>query len=98
MKDSVLLQVAEGSLTSLETTSFFEDRSDSFYVGNLQFFISTNSLKPGYHKPAVYGGVLNSEGMRVRISYVEFENNRYIMSIDLLEENHETQNGYRHEE
>lgn len=85
-KDSDDLQTVEGPLTELTTTDFFEGRSDTFRVNGMEFFVSANPLSPGYHKPVAYGGVLNREGMNVRISYIEYDNNRYIMSIDLIEE------------
>lgn len=38
-------------------------------------------MQPGYSRVAAHGGVLNKEGMYVKISYIECKNERYIMSI-----------------
>lgn len=85
-RNSSSLQTIEGYVVELKKTNFFEARSDSFKINDEEFYISTNPFYPGYHKPAVYGGVINKEGMKVRISFVEYDNNKYIMSIDLIVE------------
>lgn len=85
MRSSDNLQFAEGELTEFVPTDFQRGGYDSFYIEEEQFFVSYNPMNPGYHKPAAYGGVLNKEGMRVRIGYIEYHGNKYIMSIDLME-------------
>ena len=85
LKDTDKIQVVEGQITDLTTTGFWEARYDSFFINDVEFFVSCNPLEPGYHRPSVYGGCLSHEGMCVRISYIEYNGNRYIMAIDEIE-------------
>ena len=82
LKDTDKIQVVEGRITNLDKTGFWEARYDSFSINDTEFFVSCNPLEPGYHRPSVYGGCLSREGMYVKISYVEYDGNRYIMAID----------------
>lgn len=85
IRDTDKVQVVEGQITDLNKTGFWELRYDSFFINDIEFFVSCNPLEPGYHRPAAYGGCLSREGMYVRIGYIEYNGNRYIMSIDEIE-------------
>ena len=85
LRDTEKIQIVEGQITDLNKTGFWELRYDSFFINDIEFFVSCNALEPGYHRPSAYGGCLSREGMRVRIGYIEYNGNRYIMSIDEIE-------------
>ena len=85
LRSTEKVQVVEGQITNLNKTEFWEFRYDSFYISDIEFFVSCNPLEPGYHRPAAYGGCLSREGMCVRIRYIEYDGNRYIISIDEIE-------------
>lgn len=85
LRNTSEVQIVEGQLTDLNKTDFWEMRYDLFLVNDIEFFVSCNPLEPGYHKPAVYGGCLSQEGMYVKIAYIEYNGNKYIMSIDKIE-------------
>lgn len=85
LKDTEAVQITEGQLLNLKKTEFWEFRYDSFFINDIEFFVSCNPLEPGYHQPAAYGGCLSQEGMRVKITYIEYNGNKYIMSIDKAE-------------
>lgn len=66
------VRMVEGQVCNLETTDFLEARSDHFTVNGVDFWISYNRTTPGYNKPAAYGGVINKDGLWVRITYIEY--------------------------
>ena len=71
----------EGRIADFNPSDFLDNRADRFSVNGIEFAVSPNSLAPGYHKTASKGGVLNSEGLFVRITYVKHNNEVYIVSI-----------------
>ncbi|MBQ9860161.1 MAG: hypothetical protein IJO76_05745 [Clostridia bacterium] len=80
------LEYVEGLVTDLSPSDFREHGADEFSVNNVRFIISNNPLSPGYNRTAANGGVISSNGMSVKIGYVEYKNHLYIMCINVLDD------------
>lgn len=83
-KQNGQVEVVEGVITDFTPSDFLDNRADSFMINGVDFTIRSNSLAPGYNKIAARGGVINAEGMFVRIKYVLYNDEKHIVSIDIL--------------
>jgi len=79
------VEVIEGEVTNFKPVAFFEGGSDRFEVDGVEFFVG-RIMGPGYNKTASNGGVINKEGMLVRIEYVLHDQETHIVGIQLIED------------
>ena len=79
-------EVVEGKITNFVPSDFLEHGADHFAINGIEFAVRPHSLAPGYNKTAARGGALNTEGMLVRIEYVVYDNEAFIVSIDILQQ------------
>lgn len=79
------LIIVDGVVEDFKPTDFLSGRYDSFTISGVEFTVSHLSLEPGYNRCAAYGGIINHNGQNLKIGYIEYKNNRYIMSIECLE-------------
>lgn len=75
----------EGEVENLKVVEFLGNGVDEFDVQNIHFVIG-DPLAPGYQKQAASNGLINSEGMKVKIQYVKCGDKNIIMSLMLVEE------------
>lgn len=75
--------IEEGEIKNLNVVSFGGKGSDEFDVNSIHFAID-GALTPGYHKRASCGGIIRSNSIRVRISYVHYQDINYIMKIEAV--------------
>lgn len=77
------VKTVEGVVSNLSTSDFLENRYDTFDIEGVEFSISSNALTPGYNRIAAHGGIINREGMYVKIKYVEYKYERFIVVINI---------------
>lgn len=83
-------QTVVGTVENLKTIKFLGSGCDTFTVDGAPFNVGL-SLSPGYQKAASYGGIINKEGMKVRIDYFSSREEgaskdgyNYIVAIEVL--------------
>lgn len=79
-------EVVEGKIENFVPSDFLEHGADHFEINGIEFVVRPHSLAPGYHKIAARGGAIKTEGMLVRIKYVEYDKEVFIVSIDVLQQ------------
>ena len=75
----------EGTVENLKTTEFLGNGNDEFDVEDVHFIIG-DPLAPGYQKMASSYGLVNREGIKVRIQYVSAGDMNYIVRLEIVEE------------
>jgi len=80
-------RVVEGEIEHLKVLPFGGNGADQFTVNSIQFEID-GTLSPGYHKRAAKGGIIKSNGVRVKIYYINYLGTNYIMRIEAIDEDY----------
>ena len=74
----------EGYVTDLKVAYFLDSGSDSFKINNLKFDLGID-FGVGYKRGAAYGGIINKNGMYLKIKYISYKNTKRILSIEKIE-------------
>lgn len=73
----------EGYVSELKTAYFMDKGGDSFKINEKAFSYGT-LFDVGYQKLAANGGMINKEGLHVKVRYVEYDKELHIMYLQLL--------------
>ena len=75
----------EGYVSELEVAPFLGSGTDSFVINDKKFD-SGIDFGAGYKRGAAYGGIINKNGLHVKIKYISYKNTLHIMYIDIIDE------------
>ena len=75
----------EGYVSDLQVSPFLDSGADSFKINNIEFDLGID-FGVGYKKGAAYGGIVNKNGLHVKIKYIPYEHNLRIMHITVIDE------------
>ncbi len=74
----------EGYVSELEVAPFLGSGTDSFVIDDKKFN-SGIDFGAGYKRGAAYGGIINKNGLHVKIKYVPYEDTLHIMYIKIID-------------
>ena len=74
----------EGYVSQLRVSHFLDSGADSFKINNKEFDLGID-FGVGYKKGAAYGGIINRNGLYVKIKYIPYKGNLRIMNIRVID-------------
>ncbi len=72
----------EGEVHNLYNVEFMGNGDDQFIIDGINFRVGAGTFSPGYKKNAANGGVFTKNEMKVKIRYIRYNNENYIMKIE----------------
>ena len=73
--------IVEGTVENYKPMPVEGHANESFSISGIEFSYSNISSMAGYSKTKHYGGVITGDGQRLKVGYVEYKGNKYIVYI-----------------
>jgi hypothetical protein len=77
------VKIIEGVVTNFDPMPQSGHKHESFSVNNIYFEYSDFNKIEGFNKTKSHGGPINGNGDSLRITYYTFDNNNYIVKLEI---------------